>query len=163
MSYAEQDILNTLVKGIYDVETREEVLQMDLAATIIFIEARETGKRSTGVLSGGTPASGQANKATVVDKESPLVEMSGRGVVQPGTKNVLDAARRATSKKSARAKRGRTRSELTATRSEQDGNTMVLMKMTTGLANGQTRSRGAIKHAKVARKVDAKKYETPST
>ena len=155
MSYAEQDILNTLVKGIYDVETREEVLQMDLAATIIFIEARETGKRSTGVLSGGTPASGQANKATVVDKESPLVEMSERGVV--GIKNVLDAARRATSKKSARAKRGRTRSELTATRSEQDGNTMVPMKMTTGLANGQTRSRGAIKHAKVARKVDAKK------
>ena len=49
VSYAEREILNTLVKGLYDTETKEEVLskepQMDLDATIIFVEARETGKR----------------------------------------------------------------------------------------------------------------------
>ena len=38
---------------------------MDLTATILFIEARETGKRSAGVLSGNTIASNIVNKATV--------------------------------------------------------------------------------------------------
>ena len=57
-----------------------------------------------------------ANTVAEKDMESPPAEMSGRGVVQPLTKNVLDAARRATSSNSARAKRGRTRSDLTAKR-----------------------------------------------
>ena len=48
-----------------------------------------------------------ANTVAEKDMESPPAEMS---------KNVLDAARRATSSNSARAKRGRTRSELTAKR-----------------------------------------------
>ena len=69
VSYAEHMILNTLVRGLYDQETKEEVLskepQMDLTATILFIEARETGKRSAGVLSGNTTASNIVNKATV--------------------------------------------------------------------------------------------------
>ena len=69
VSYAEHMILNTLVKGLYDSETKEEVLskepQMDLKATILFIEARETGKRSAGVLSGNTTASNIVNKASV--------------------------------------------------------------------------------------------------
>ena len=63
-------ILNTLVRGLYDSETREGVLskepQMDLkATTILFIEAMETGKRSAGVLSGNTIASNTVDKASV--------------------------------------------------------------------------------------------------
>ena len=41
----EQVILNTLLKGMYDMVTKLEVLskdpQMELAATVLFIEARE--------------------------------------------------------------------------------------------------------------------------
>ena len=48
MSYAEQEILNPLVTALYDEETKEEVLskdpQMNLADTILLIEAREAGK-----------------------------------------------------------------------------------------------------------------------
>ena len=38
--------------------------QLDLAATVI--EGKETGRRSAGILLGGTPAIGQANKAAVM-------------------------------------------------------------------------------------------------
>ena len=69
VSYAERVILNTLVKWLYDTETKEKVLsnqpQMDLAATILFVEAMETGKRSAGVLSGDTVARNQINRTTV--------------------------------------------------------------------------------------------------
>ena len=69
VSYADHEILNTLVKGLYDTETKEEVLskepQMDLNATILFIEARESGKRSAGALSGETIASNQVNRTAV--------------------------------------------------------------------------------------------------
>ena len=48
MSYAEQEILNPLVTALYDEETKEDVLskdpQMNLADTILLIEAREAGK-----------------------------------------------------------------------------------------------------------------------
>ena len=40
--------------------------QLDLAATVLFVKERETGMRSAGVLSYGTPAIGQANNAVVV-------------------------------------------------------------------------------------------------
>ena len=69
VSYADHEILNTLVKGLYDTETKEEVLskepQMDLNATILFIEARESGKRSAGVLAGEAIASNQINRTAV--------------------------------------------------------------------------------------------------
>ena len=55
---------------MYNVEAREEILskepQLDLAATVLFIEAKETRRRCAGILSGGTTAIGQANKAVVV-------------------------------------------------------------------------------------------------
>ena len=38
---------------------------MDLNATILFVEAKETGKTSAGVLSGDAIASNQINKAAV--------------------------------------------------------------------------------------------------
>ena len=67
VSYAEYKILNTLVMGLYDTETKEEVLSkepwMDLNATILFVEARETGKSSAGALSGDTIVSSQINRA----------------------------------------------------------------------------------------------------
>ena len=63
-------ILTPLVKGIYDMESMTEVLskdpQMDLAATILFIEARETRMRSTGNMSGSNPASSQADNEALV-------------------------------------------------------------------------------------------------
>ena len=68
VSNAEKVILNALVQGMYDVEAREEILskepQLDLTARVI--EGKETGRRSAGILWGGTPAIGQANKAAVM-------------------------------------------------------------------------------------------------
>ena len=72
VSYTEHEILNILVKGLYDTETRREVLskkpQLDLDATILFVEARETGKRSANVLSGETIASNKISKTTVSEE-----------------------------------------------------------------------------------------------
>ena len=69
VSFAEQEILNTLVTALYDEETREEVLskdpQMNLADTILFIEAREAGKKSAAVLSGVGIASNQVHKTSL--------------------------------------------------------------------------------------------------
>ena len=57
-----------MVKGLFDNETREEILlkspQMDLLATIAFLEAKETAKRSSGVLTETSMASSQINKVT---------------------------------------------------------------------------------------------------
>ena len=57
---AEKEILNARVQGLYDVEARDELLskepQLDLAATVI--EGKETGRRSAGIMLGGTPAIG---------------------------------------------------------------------------------------------------------
>jgi hypothetical protein len=66
VSYSEKEILNTMVRGLFDEDTKEEVLskspEMDLPATILFVEAREAGKRSAGVLTDGIMASSQINK-----------------------------------------------------------------------------------------------------
>ena len=86
ISYREREILNTMVKGLYDTETKEEVLskepQMDLNTAILSVEARESGKRSAGVLSGDTIASNQINKTTMsaegVFKDHKEVEESAR-------------------------------------------------------------------------------------
>ena len=64
VSFAEIEILNTMVKGLFDNETREEILlkspEMDLLATIAFVEAKETA----GVLMEASMASSQINKVT---------------------------------------------------------------------------------------------------
>ena len=48
MTYAEPSILLALVKGLYDAETKNEVLskvlQMNLEETVAFVEAREIGR-----------------------------------------------------------------------------------------------------------------------
>ena len=66
VSFAEIEILNTMVKGIFDNQTREEVLskspEMDLLVTIAFMEANETAKRSARVLTEASMASSQLNK-----------------------------------------------------------------------------------------------------
>ena len=66
VSFAEIEILNTMVKGLYDNETREEMFtkspEMDLLTTIAFIESKETAKRSAGVLTEASMASSQLTK-----------------------------------------------------------------------------------------------------
>ena len=56
VSYAERSIHTTLVKGLFDTETKGEILSKvdmpTLAETVTFLEARETGKRSLAGLSG---------------------------------------------------------------------------------------------------------------
>ena len=55
-----------MVKGLFNNETREEILskspEMDLLATIVFVETKETAKRSAGVLTETSMASSQINK-----------------------------------------------------------------------------------------------------
>ena len=64
MSYAEPSILLALVKGLYDGDTKSEVLskvvQMNLEDTVAFVEAREIGRRVVQSLS-GVPSSSQVN------------------------------------------------------------------------------------------------------
>ena len=61
VSFANKEILNTMAKGLFDNKTREEVLlkspEMDLLATFAFVEAKETAKRSAGVLMEASMAS----------------------------------------------------------------------------------------------------------
>ena len=66
LSFSETEILNTMVKGLFEGETREEVLaktpELDLLSTIAFIETKETAKRSAGVLTEAGLASSHLNK-----------------------------------------------------------------------------------------------------
>merc|ERR1712106_108513 len=66
VSFSETEILNTMVKGLYEGETREEVLaktpELDLMSTIAFIETKETAKRSAGVLTDAGLASSHLHK-----------------------------------------------------------------------------------------------------
>ena len=168
VSYAEQEILNTLVKGIYETETREEVLSkdphMDLAATILFIEAREAGKRSAGVLSGSTPASGQANKTALVTEDRVqdtargescrYCGRNGHGRSPNGNirkkscpawdKECSKCSKKGHFKKCCQSKQGE--SKITA-----EGHKIGLYKMEAGLADVQNKFRRDIKHAKVVR------------
>jgi hypothetical protein len=56
VSYTQRSIHTALVKGLYDTETKGEILSKvdmpTLADTVTFVEARETGKRSLAGLSG---------------------------------------------------------------------------------------------------------------
>ena len=71
VSYADQWVLMTLVGGLNDEDTKQAVLskveEMNLADTITFVEAHETGKQSLKALSGGL-SSGQVHR--VQDKDS---------------------------------------------------------------------------------------------
>ena len=66
LTYAEPSILLALLKGLYDGDTKSEVLskviQMNLEETVAFVEAREIGKWDVQSLSGG-PSSSQVNTA----------------------------------------------------------------------------------------------------
>ena len=61
VSYSDKMILHALVRGITDEEIREQVLakteEMGLDETIKFVEAKETGRRSTAQLGPGTLSS----------------------------------------------------------------------------------------------------------
>ena len=71
VSYVEPSNLLALVKGLYDGDTKGEVLsevtQMNLEDTVAFVEAREIGKRDVQLLGGGPP-SGQVNAVLVQGK-----------------------------------------------------------------------------------------------
>ena len=66
VSFSETEILNIMVKGLYESETCEEVLaktpELDLLSTIAFIKSKETAKRSAGVLTEASMASSHLNK-----------------------------------------------------------------------------------------------------
>ena len=66
--FAEIEIPNTMVKGLFDNKTRKEIFskspEMDLLVTIAFIESKETANRSAGVLTESRMASSQINKVT---------------------------------------------------------------------------------------------------
>ena len=59
-------VLMSLISGLNDEDTKQAVLskveEMTLDITIAFVEARETGKNSVRILSGGGLTSGQVNK-----------------------------------------------------------------------------------------------------
>merc|ERR1711888_308982 len=63
-----QDDLHALVRGITDKEIREQVLakteELGLEETVKFVEAKETGRRSTVQLSPGSLANTGVNKIT---------------------------------------------------------------------------------------------------
>ena len=73
VSYSDKMILHALVRGIADEEIRENVLakteELGLEETIKFIEAKETGRRSTVQLSPGSLANTGVNKITAYKRE----------------------------------------------------------------------------------------------
>merc|ERR1711888_247388 len=73
VSYSDKMILHALVRGIVDEEIRENVLakteELGLEETIKFIEAKETGRRSTAQLSPGGLANTGVNKITAYKRE----------------------------------------------------------------------------------------------
>ena len=73
VSYANRLILHALVRGLYDSETKEELLsktpELDLDSSITFVEAKEAGKRSVGCLGTSNLASSQVNKVTAYQQD----------------------------------------------------------------------------------------------
>ena len=65
LSMVNKWVLMTLINGLYDGDTQQAVLskvkELNLEDTIVFVEAREVGKQSAKVLSGGL-SSGQVNR-----------------------------------------------------------------------------------------------------
>ena len=75
-------VLMTLINGLYDGDTQQAVLskvtELNLEDTIIFVEAREVGKNSVKILSGGL-SSGQVNTITHGQGKCKFCGKSGHG------------------------------------------------------------------------------------
>ena len=73
VSYSDKMILHALVRGITDEEIREQVLakreELGLEETVKFVEAKETGQRSTVQLGQGILASTAVNKITAYKRD----------------------------------------------------------------------------------------------
>ena len=73
VSYADKMILHALVRGIVDEEIRENVLakseELGLEETVKFVEAKETGRRSTVELGTSTLANTAVSKITTYKRE----------------------------------------------------------------------------------------------
>ena len=79
VSYANRLILHSLVRGLYDIKTKEELLSknpmLDLHSSLTFVESKKVGKRLVGCLGAGGMASCQVKEVTVYqqDKKERLV------------------------------------------------------------------------------------------
>ena len=75
-------VLMTLINGLYDGDTQQAVLskveELNLEDTIIFVEAREVGKQSAKVLSGGLSSS-QVSRVTEDQGKCKFCGQSGHG------------------------------------------------------------------------------------
>ena len=81
VSVVERWILMAMVKGLYDEDTKQEIMskvkEMSFDETVTFVEARETGKKSVNCLNGGNLASSQINRVDTPNKgegKSPRAE-----------------------------------------------------------------------------------------
>ena len=157
------------MKVIYNMEPREEALskdpQMDLAATILFIEATEAGNdRLVSCLEALQPAVGptiqfwwqkttnkalpEVNAADTVEEtdtgDLPM-EIPRRKIVLIGPKN-FQLQQKGTFSEMLPEQKGGKQSPCRA-----ESHRKRLSKMTAGLANAKKKSRRDIKHAKVAK------------
>ena len=82
VSMVDKWVLMTLINGLYDGDTQQAVLskvtELNLEDTIIFVEAREVGKNSVKILSGGL-SSGQVNTITHGQGKCKFCGKSGHG------------------------------------------------------------------------------------
>ena len=73
VSYSDKMILHAMVRGIADEEIREQVLakteELGLEETVKFVEAKETGRRSTVELGTSTLANTAVSKITTYKRE----------------------------------------------------------------------------------------------
>ena len=165
--------LMSLVRSSPSTDTRvAETPQLDLAATILFIEAREAGKRSAGVLSGSIPASSQANKAALVTEDRVQDTIGVESCRYCGRTGHGRSPNGDTRKKSCPAwdkecskcsKKGHFKkccqSKITA-----ESHKISMHKMTAGIANTQNKFRRHIKHAKVVgSEIVARDKDCPKT
>ena len=101
-------VLMTLINGLHDGETQQSVLskvdEMNLEDTIVFVEAREVGRHSVKILSGGLTSS-QVNRVNVQDTGTcsycgkkamvkTLTETSGEQTALPGVGCARNVSRR---------------------------------------------------------------------
>ena len=91
-----------LVKGLYDAETKSEVLskvvQMNLEETVAFVEAREIGRRDVQSLGGGL-LSGQVNAVLIQGRCWRCNQEGHRGRAQAHIRKISCKAFNATYKK----------------------------------------------------------------
>ena len=81
MSEVNKWVLMSLIGGLNDEDTKQAVLskvdEMNLDDTVVFVEARETGKHSVKILSGGL-ASGQVNRVQEQTADQEKCRFCGR-------------------------------------------------------------------------------------